>query len=89
MIISHNNNNKIVFAWFVETQVHAIRVGLAYIVMLGVVSYDVGVHLVALAGRGLGFLIFGTKAFGTKLELMMPPNFERANCNIIPPMNYY
>ncbi|PON31511.1 Ctr copper transporter [Parasponia andersonii] len=58
-----DDNYNIIVIGLVETLVHALRVGLAYMVMLGVMSYDVVVLLVAVAGRGLGFLLFGTKAF--------------------------
>ncbi|PON80953.1 Ctr copper transporter [Trema orientale] len=55
-----DDNYNVIIIGLVETLVHALRVGLAYMVMLGVMSYDVGVLLAVVAGRGLGFLLFGT-----------------------------
>nr|ALX18472.1 Cu transporter [Elodea nuttallii] len=50
-----------------QTAVHALRMGLAYLLMLAVMSFNVGVLLVALAGHALGFLLFAS-AFCNKRE---------------------
>ncbi|GAV80567.1 Ctr domain-containing protein, partial [Cephalotus follicularis] len=50
-------------AGVIQTFMHAIRVGLAYLVMLAVMSFNVGVLLVAIAGHGVGFFLFGSRAF--------------------------
>ncbi|KAJ0982844.1 hypothetical protein J5N97_011099 [Dioscorea zingiberensis] len=47
----------------VRTALHTARVALAYIVMLALMSFNVGVLLVAVAGHGLGFLLFGSSVF--------------------------
>ncbi|GFZ13220.1 copper transporter 1 [Actinidia rufa] len=47
----------------IQTLIHAIRIGLAYMVMLAVMSFNAGVFLVAVAGHALGYFIFGSRAF--------------------------
>ncbi|XP_018830555.1 copper transporter 6-like [Juglans regia] len=46
-----------------QTLLYAIRVGLSYLVMLALMSYNGGVFLVAVAGHAFGFLIFGSRVF--------------------------
>ncbi|XP_073145942.1 copper transporter 6-like [Henckelia pumila] len=48
-------------AGLVQTAVHALRIGLAYLVMLAVMSFNGGVFLVAVAGHALGFFLFGRR----------------------------
>ncbi|XP_065878781.1 copper transporter 1-like [Euphorbia lathyris] len=50
-------------AGVIQTLMHALRVGLAYMVMLAVMSFNGGVFLVAVAGHTLGFLLFGSRLF--------------------------
>ncbi|MQM17155.1 hypothetical protein Taro_050125, partial [Colocasia esculenta] len=51
-------------AGVVQTAVHAVRVGLAYLLMLAVMSFNVGVLIVAIAGHAAGFLLFSGAVFG-------------------------
>lgn len=52
-----------VAAGLIQAVVHAVRVGLAYMVMLAVMSFNGGVFIVAVAGHLVGFLIFGSRVF--------------------------
>ena len=52
-----------VAAGLVQTLLHAIRIGLAYMVMLALMSFNGGVFLVAVAGHAVGFLVFGSRVF--------------------------
>ncbi|XP_062172571.1 copper transporter 6-like [Alnus glutinosa] len=50
-------------AGLVQTFLFAVRIGLAYMVMLAVMSFNGGVFLVAVAGHTLGFFFFGSRIF--------------------------
>ncbi|KAL5580896.1 hypothetical protein UlMin_013338 [Ulmus minor] len=61
-------------AGLVQSFMYGIRVGLAYLVMLAVMSFDVGIILVAVAGYSVGFLVFGSHMFtGSKIVPDLPP----------------
>ncbi|XP_018484689.2 copper transporter 1 [Raphanus sativus] len=47
----------------VQTAVYTLRTGLAYLVMLAVMSFNAGVFLAALAGHAIGYMLFGSRAF--------------------------
>ncbi|MFQ6666793.1 hypothetical protein Gotur_033025 [Gossypium turneri] len=63
-----------VLAGVVQTLLHAIRVGLAYLVMLAVMSFNGGVFLTAVAGHALGFLLFGSRVFKKSTEMLLDDN---------------
>ncbi|XP_044506312.1 copper transporter 1-like [Mangifera indica] len=50
-------------AALIRTFLHAIRVGLAYLVMLAIMSFNGGVFLAAVAGHALGFFLFRSRIF--------------------------
>ncbi|KAE8039154.1 hypothetical protein FH972_011592 [Carpinus fangiana] len=50
-------------AGLVQTTMYAVRVGLAYLLMLAVMSFNVGVLLAAVGGCTVGFFIFGSRVF--------------------------
>ncbi|PIN18393.1 Copper transporter [Handroanthus impetiginosus] len=47
----------------VQTALYTVRIGLGYLVMLALMSFNVGVFLVAVLGHGIGFFFFGSGAF--------------------------
>ena len=49
-------------ASLLRTAVHTVRSGLAYMVMLAVISFNGGVFIAALCGHTVGFFIFRTRA---------------------------
>ncbi|KAK7257838.1 hypothetical protein RIF29_32100 [Crotalaria pallida] len=46
-----------------QTLLHFLRVGFVYLIMLALMSFNVGVFLVAVIGHALGFFFFGSNAF--------------------------
>lgn len=57
---SSDNNVK---AGLLQTFMYGVRVGLAYLVMLEVMSFNSGILLAAIAGYSVGFLVFGNQMF--------------------------
>lgn len=49
-------------AGFRHSLVYGFRLGLAYLVMLALMSFNLGVFLAALVGHALGFFIFKARA---------------------------
>ncbi|KAI8523697.1 hypothetical protein RHMOL_Rhmol13G0092700 [Rhododendron molle] len=52
-----------VVAGLMQTVMYGVRIGLAYLVMLLVMSCNVGILLAAVAGFSAGFLVFGSRFF--------------------------
>ncbi|XP_052178922.1 copper transporter 1-like [Diospyros lotus] len=66
-------------AGLLQTLMYGVRMALAYLVMLAVMSFNVGVLLVAVAGYSVGFFIFGSRVF-EKLEYGKPSDLPPLNC---------
>lgn len=76
-----NKNTDNITAGILQSAMYAIRVGLAYLVMLAVMSFNVGVLLAAVAGYTVGFLIYGSRLFQSS---KITPFLDTAD---LPPLN--
>ncbi|KAK4718407.1 hypothetical protein R3W88_016745 [Solanum pinnatisectum] len=59
-----------------QTTLYGLRIGLTYVVMLVVISFNGGVFLVVIVGHSLGFLFFGSRIFkksSSGKNLNLPP----------------
>lgn len=79
-MIKPGTNN--VPAGVVQTVLHAVRMGLAYLVMLALMSFNGGILLSAVAGHMVGFFFFGSRVF-RKVD---PLGHEKLNSDL-PPMS--
>ncbi|GMI97141.1 hypothetical protein HRI_003383400 [Hibiscus trionum] len=78
-LIKPGSSNN-VSAGGVQTLLHATRVGLSYLVMLAVMSFNGGVFLVAVAGHTLGFLLFGSRVFKKNTESLLESDLPPMGC---------
>ncbi|OMO90549.1 Ctr copper transporter [Corchorus olitorius] len=72
-----------VTAGLLQTSMYAIRVALAYLVMLAVMSFNVGVILASVAGYAVGFLVYGSRVFRNNSQLVAyeePSDIPPLNC---------
>ncbi|KAL2486427.1 Copper transporter 6 [Abeliophyllum distichum] len=47
----------------IQTAIYGLRMGLVYMVMLAVMSFNIGVFIVAVCGHTFGFFVFGSRVF--------------------------
>ncbi|XP_075639133.1 copper transporter 6-like [Castanea sativa] len=75
-LVKPETNN--VAAGLMKTAIYTLRSGLAYMVMLAVMSFNGGVFLVAVAGHAVGYVIFGSRAFKKSRGSSGPGSDRRA-----------
>ncbi|XP_031488857.1 copper transporter 1-like [Nymphaea colorata] len=46
-----------------QTLLHGLRMGVGYLVMLSIMTFNVGILLVAISGHVVGFFLFGSGVF--------------------------
>ncbi|AEE78216.1 Copper transporter 2 [Arabidopsis thaliana] len=65
-------------AGLAQTAVYTLKTGLSYLVMLAVMSFNAGVFIVAIAGYGVGFFLFGSTTF-------KKPSDDQKTAELLPP----
>lgn len=55
-----------VAAGLFKTGLHGVRVGLAYMVVLAVMSFNGGIFIAAVVGHAVGYLLFGSRVVFNK-----------------------
>ncbi|XP_074266375.1 copper transporter 6-like [Silene latifolia] len=83
-VVNRVTDNNVV-AGVLLTVLHAIRMGLAYFVMLAVMSFNVGIFIVAVVGHALGFLAFTSGVFGSGLD--QEEEGRGYKSKVLPPMS--
>ncbi|KAF4381892.1 hypothetical protein F8388_005564 [Cannabis sativa] len=74
-------NDNVVKAGVLQTFMYGFRVGLAYLVMLSVMSFNIGIIIAAIAGYSLGFLVFDRRIFwGSMIVYDGPPDLPPLIC---------
>ncbi|KAJ4788461.1 hypothetical protein LUZ62_039707 [Rhynchospora pubera] len=68
MISSHRVDRLTHKKGLAQTAVHTLRVGLMYLLMLAVMSFNGGIFIAACVGHAVGFLLFRSKIFGKQEE---------------------
>ncbi|KAL7173312.1 hypothetical protein ACSBR2_032722 [Camellia fascicularis] len=77
----HSGMNNVA-AGLLQTLMYGVRIGLAYLVMLAVMSFNIGILLAAVAGYSVGFLIFGSRLFDKSetAAYQKPTDLPPLNC---------
>lgn len=63
--VAKSSGSRPMIGLLIQATVYAVKMGLAYLIMLSVMSYNLGIFIVAVAGHGLGFLLVKIRAHAT------------------------
>lgn len=82
-LVKYSSDSYNVKAGLLQTLMYGIRIGLAYFVMLQVMSFNSGILLTAIAGYSVGFSVFGSRIF--KRSKIVPDDLD--DSPDLPPLN--
>lgn len=76
--LSNYSDEHSVKAGLLQTGLYGVRMTVAYVVMLAVMSFDAGILCAAVAGFSAGFLVYGSRLF--EMGYHQPSDLPPLNC---------
>ncbi|KAI3461553.1 hypothetical protein Pfo_018216 [Paulownia fortunei] len=76
-----NSNTNNVRVGLIQTGLYGVRMTMAYLVMLAVMSFNAEILFAAVAGYSVGFLVFGSRVFDRdEMGYEKPSDLPPLNC---------
>ncbi|XP_047331440.1 copper transporter 6-like [Impatiens glandulifera] len=85
--LTRSNSSDRVRVGLAQTVLYGLRSGLSYMIMLSVMSFNVGVFLAAVVGHTIGFFFFGSRVFKGNRDDSYVMSSPRKTTTNLPPMN--